>query len=163
MLKKEKAGEEVDHAYRSRIIEQLGTYGEEFLTSNAKKMQDNNLPLPRNPYRNKWIDLNVYERCKEVKGDLLYEKIYRETSQWIHWTVKGMSPAIRRDDLTFRYCTNTSADMGATALASGFQSLFESAKLLNIHLKLEFNDKLDNIITEYREFHSTNLGLKSKR
>ena len=68
-----------------------------------------------------------------------------------------------RDDLTFRYCTNTSADMGATALASGFQSLFESAKLLNIHLKLEFNDKLDNIITEYREFHSHNLGPKSKR
>jgi hypothetical protein len=125
-------------------------------------MQDNHSPSPRNLYRSKWIDQNVYERCREVKGDLLYEKIYREASQWIHWTVKGMSPAIRRDGLTFRYYANTSVDMGATALASGFQCLFESAKLLNTHLKLEYNDKLNDIITEYGEFHSRNSGSKTK-
>jgi len=72
-----------------------------------------------------------------------------------------MSSAIHRDDLTFRY-TNASADMGATALASGFQSLFESAKLLNIHLKLGFSDKLENIITDYRDFHSQKSSQKAK-
>jgi len=54
--------------------------------------------------------------------------------------------------LTFRY-TNTSEDMGATALASGFQSLFESAKLLNDHMSLNFDNKLKNIREEYADFH----------
>lgn len=148
MLKKEKAEEKVDPAYKSKIIEQLRIYGAEFLTLEAKKKQSNHLPLPRDPYRNKWIDKNVYEICKEVEGDLLYEKIYRETSQWIHWTIKGMSSAIHQKDMEFMY-VNTSADMGATALASGFQSLFKSAKLLDSHLTLGFGDKLDDIFNNY--------------
>lgn len=152
MLRKEKAGEEVNPSDKSRIIEQLGIYGSEFLTPKAKKRQDNQLPLPRDPYRNRWIDQNVYEICKDVEGDLLYEKIYREISQWIHWTVKGMSPAIHLKDMDFSYI-NTSADIGATALASGFQCLFESAKLLDFHLKLGFSEKLDSTGSKYTKFH----------
>ncbi|MCX6677239.1 MAG: DUF5677 domain-containing protein [Methanothrix sp.] len=162
MLKKEKAGEEVDPAYKSRIIEQLGTYGSEFLTPKAKKKQENHLPLPRDPYRNRWIYQNVYEICKEVEGDLLYEKIYRETSQWIHWTIKGMSSAIHQKDMNFAY-TNASADMGATALASGFQSLLESAKLLDSHLTLGFGDKLDNILARYTKFHRNRASSNATR
>jgi len=149
MLKKERAGEKVDSSKKSMIIEQLHKYGTPFLKNNTKI---NHLQLSRDPYRKKWIDKNVYEICKDVEGDLLYERIYRETSQWIHWTIKGMSWAICRNDLAFEY-TNRSEDIGATALASGFQSLFESSKLLNDHLKLGFDDKLGNIRKEYADFH----------
>jgi hypothetical protein len=160
MLKKEKAGEKVDPAIKSRIGEQLRIYSAEFLQK-PKKRQNCQSHLPSDPYRNRWIDQNVHDICKEVEGDLLYEKIYRETSQWIHWTIRGMSSAIRRDDLTFVYI-NTSADMGATALASGFQSLFQSAKLLNDHLKLGYDERLMDLIAEYSDFHSQNSGLNLK-
>ncbi len=153
MLKKEKAGEKIDPATKARIKEQLPIYGAYFLKN--KKNQINSLHLSSDLYRNKWIDQSVYEVCKEVEGDLLYEAIYRETSQWIHWTIRGMSSAIRRNDSTFRYI-NTSEDMGATALASGFQSLFQSAKLLNGHMKLGFDNKLENIREEYADFHKKN-------
>jgi hypothetical protein len=162
MLKKEKAEEKVDPAYRSKIIEQLGIYGKEFLTQEAQKKQSSRSPLPIDPYRNKWIDQNVYEICKEVEGDLLYEKIYRETSQWIHWTIKGMSSAIHQKDMEFVYI-NASADMGATALASGFQSLFESTKLLDLHLTLGSGDKLDNLLNDYIKFHNDKTSLKDAK
>jgi hypothetical protein len=159
MLKKEKNGEEVDPAVKARIIEQLHIYGASFLKNKRKRI--NFSDLSKDPYLNKWIDKSVYEICKEVEGDLLYEKIYRETSQWIHWTIRGMSSAVHRDDLTFRY-VNKSEDIGATALASGFQSLLESAKLLNTHLELGFSDQLDNILKEYRDFHSHTSDSKAK-
>jgi hypothetical protein len=161
MLVKEKSGEKVDPAIKSRVIEQLRIYGPNFLKPKYMKKQSNHSSLPIDPYRTKWIDENVYEICKEVEGDLLYEKIYRETSQWIHWTIKGLSSAIYRDDLTYKYI-NTSADMGATALASGFQALFESARLLDTHLNLGFSDKLENIFTKYADFHNHNSNLEAK-
>lgn len=157
VLKMEKAKEKVDPAHKSRIIEQLRIYGSEFLTPKAKKKQNNHLPLPKDPYRNKWVDQSVYEIFKEVEGDLLYEKIYRETSQWIHWTIRGMSSAIHQKDMDFIY-TNPSADMGATTLASGFLSLFESAQLLNSYLTLGFDDKLDSILSGYRNFRTCSIA-----
>lgn len=150
LLKKELAGERVDPAIKTRIIEQLRIYGTEFLKKNKKT--DNFSDSHEDPYRSSWTNKNVYEICKEVGGDLLYEKIYRDTSQWIHWTVKGMSSAISRDDVTFKY-TNTTAEMGATALASGFQSLFQSAKLLNDYFGLGFDNKLKKLQEEYHSFH----------
>ena len=153
MQKKEKAGEKIDPATKSRITEQLSKYGAYFLKNKNNKIND--LHSSDDPYRKKWMVQNVRDVCKEVEGDKLYEIIYRETSQWIHWTIKGISSAIRRDDSIFRY-TNTSEDIGATALASGFQSLFESAKLCNDHMKLGFDNKLNNIREEYAEFHSKN-------
>ena len=150
MLKKEKAGEKIDPATRERIKEQIKIYGPYFLKN--KNKQFDSLHSSIDPYRNKWINKNISEVCKEVEGDLLYEIIYRETSQWIHWTIKGMSSAIDRNDLTFQY-TNASADIGATALASGFQSLFQSAKLLNDHKKMGFDNNLKVLSEEYANFH----------
>jgi hypothetical protein len=155
MLKKEKAGVKVEPAYKLILSEQLRIYGTQFFTKKAKDELKKGSPLPRDPYINKWIEKGVNVICDEVEGTLLYEKIYRETSQWIHWTIRGLSPAISRKDLELIYI-NESADIGATALASGFQSLFESSKFLDSHLTLGFGDKLDKILNDYRNFHCCN-------
>jgi|SRR5581483_1022231 len=145
---KEKAGEKVDPSQKSDIMKQLEIYGENFFTKKAEKAKRKGLPMPQDPYRENWSGKKIREVCGEVQGVLLYDKIYREVSQWIHWTPRGLGSTIHREDDWVRY-SHQSAKTAATALRSGFQALIESLTLLDNHLKLGFTNRLRELEDEY--------------
>ncbi len=156
MRAKEKAGERIDPSRKSAIMEQIKIHGPQFFTKKVQKTKLEGLPLPKDPYRKdtNWSGKNVREICEEVQGAPLYERIYRETCQWIHWTPRGLGSTIRREgDMV--YYLNQSADTAATALASGFQALFESLVLLDSHLRLGFADRLKELGDTYIETLAT--------
>lgn len=147
---KEKAGEKIDPSRKLDIMKQIKIHGQQFYTKKAKKAQFNGLPLPQDPYRENWSGKTVREVCEKVEGGLLYERVYRKTCQWIHWTPLGLGSAIRREGETVHY-SHQSTETAATALASGFQALFESLVLLNSRLRLGFSNRLKKLGDTYKE------------
>ncbi|RJX22801.1 MAG: hypothetical protein C4575_00730 [Desulforudis sp.] len=146
MQDKEKAGEEIDPVSKSQIIEQLSIYGHSF---EKKKYKEGEFP-----YRGKWLRESVREVCEEINATPHYEIIYRETSQWIHWTPRGLGTAIHREGDLAGFLPN-SEDAAATALANGFQALYESLILLDRILELGFTNQLDTLNKVYIERMST--------
>jgi hypothetical protein len=142
MQDKEEAGEEIDPVYRSQVIEQLCTYGHNF---EKKEYREGEFP-----YRTKWLQKSILEVCDEVGATPLYEKIYRDTSQWIHWTPRGLGSVIHREG-DFVHFLPHRKDAAATALASGFQSLHESLVLLDGILELGFASQLNALRDNYIE------------
>ena len=156
MREKERAGEEIEPSHKLKIMEQLNIYGEQFLTNKAKEAMRKNLPVPEDPYCKNWSGKQIWEICEEVKGHLLYEQIYKDTSQWIHWTPRGLGTSIRRDNRIVHYM-DESKDVAATALASGFQSLLQLTELIDSHLALGFTGRLTELRNLYiKELSKTN-------
>ena len=150
MRKKEQAGETIDSSHKQNIDEQLNIYGSQFFTNKARTAQKEGLPLPQDPYRKNWTGKTIREICEEVEGVNLYEKIYCETSEWIHWTPRGLGSAIRRKGEMVHYYQQ-STESEATALACAFQALLESLVLLDSHLNLGFSNNLKELRNTYIE------------
>lgn len=138
----EESGRKIEPSLKTTILEQLKIYGPQFFTEKAKKCLSKGLPFPPKPYQHTWYgDLNLWDICKEVKGELLYKNIYRETSEWIHWTPRGLGKNLEHDEGHVNYARPTD-NQAYTALASGFQALLESLSLLNNHLGLGLEGQL---------------------
>lgn len=141
MNKKEQMGEKIVPSEKTALLTQLKKYGPQFYTKEAQKSQSDNRPLPDKPYRKTWSGKTVADISKEVKGQLLYEEIYKEMSTWIHWSPRGIGTSIRRGSQEVLYVREAS-DMAAMSLASGFQSLLEATTLADAHLTLGYADRL---------------------
>jgi hypothetical protein len=146
--KMESIGFKIDPNYKLSLEKELKVFGHRFYTAQAKDLQRQDKPLPRNPYlpRPSWE--NISKTCEEVKRSLTYLLIYYEASQWVHWTTDGMDMVFHRDGdkATYSCCSYRSA---ATALANGFESLIRSAKLLDSHLDLHLDKRLTEIEMNY--------------
>ncbi len=87
---------------------------------------------------------------EEVASALpLYRNIYNETSNWTHWSPRGIGAAIRREGDDHTRYTRDSPNWAAMALAAGFQALIESALLLDSHMQLGFGQRLSALRDEY--------------
>lgn len=148
MNKKEQMGEEIVSAEKTALLGQLKKYGPRFYTKEAQKAHSDNLPLPDDPYRKTWSGKTVADISKDVKGQLLYREIYKEISAWIHWSPRGIGTSIRRGNQEVLYI-HDAVDMAAMSLASGFQSVLETASLLDAHLTLGFVDRLTTLRDTY--------------
>lgn len=110
--------------------------------------------MPNDPYRPNWAGVTVAEVLREVGGLPLYEKIYQQISGWIHWSPRAIGMAIERNQGSVGYA-EADPESAATALAAGFQALFESVRELDAHFERGSADRL----TELRDELLAQLGL----
>lgn len=151
---KEAAGEDTETSQKLEIQAQLDGYGHQFLTRKAKRRIAAGHPLPSDPYRPNWAGVTIADVLREVGGLPLYESIYRQISGWIHWSPGAIGMAIERNQGSVGY-VEADPESAATALAAGFQALFETVRELDAHFECGFADRL----TELRDDLLTQLGI----
>lgn len=146
--KLESNGLKVDPSYKSYVDDQLKVFGNRFYTAKAKDSIRQQKTLPSDPYlpRPPWE--NISQICKETDRSLIYLFIYKEASQWVHWTPDGIDCLIQRkeDTVTFKSGSYRAA---AIALANGFESLARSMRLFDSHLKLGLDKDLNKLEKDY--------------
>jgi|Deesub1362A_J573_1020465.scaffolds.fasta_scaffold04188_2 hypothetical protein len=127
----------------------LKKYGPLFYTKEAKQAEKQGKPLPRDPYWRRWSENRpVKDLCEKVKAGILYDHIYKDVSCWIHWSPRGIGRWLEVEDLQVKYKIDA-PDMAATALAVGFQSLLETALVLDSRLELGFRKELEELRTRF--------------
>lgn len=129
------AGETVDATLRTSIEEALRQHGNQFLTRKARKARDRGDPLPNRPYHDNWTGVSVKKIFHEVKGEVLYQKLYGPFSDWHHWSPGGLGAAIARQTNHVFY-SQVSLEDSATALATGFQCLLQTIEVLDKHMQM---------------------------
>lgn len=148
LLKQEEAGEKIQAENKVEIERQLKAHGSIYLTNRNRDKQKKGEQLPKDPYRPNWHGSTLQTICDEVDTLPLYDGIYRGTSQWTHWTPGAIGRAIRREGGKVKY-SSEAQDSGARALASGFQSLFQTMELVNAQLQLGFSVNLAELADAY--------------
>lgn len=134
MQEKMAHSEPVDPERRTAIEDALRQYGDQFLTKKAKAAQSRGAPLPRDPYYDNWrCGHQMRQICEAVRGEDLYQKVYEPFSAWHHWAVDGMGQAIERQGNRVVYSSLSPVD-SASALAGGFQCLWQTVELTDRHL-----------------------------
>jgi hypothetical protein len=147
------SGQPVDPALRAQVDTYLQAHGAQYHKPYAIQRQVAGLPLPDDPYRREWYNVDIASVFRAVRGEPLYERIYREMSDWVHW---GIDPIGR--SLTFEqeriWYSEREPYWAATALAAGFQSLYQSLSFLNDYLHLQIGDRLSSLYNERIAWHS---------
>lgn len=104
--------------------------------------------MPRDPYRSSWVGRPIAEVLREIGGLPLYERIYRQNSGWIHWSPGAIGTAVKRNQDGVVY-TEVDPENSATAVAVGFQALFQSVSELDTHFERGFADRLAELRDDY--------------
>ena len=155
------AGEAVPKEESNRIEENVREYGPMFYSRQARRALKDSKQLPSDPYEHNWTGKTAKEIFDAVQGQILYKNLYAPFSDWHHWNVSGIGYAIRRDELQVFYSTHSIQD-AATALATGFQCLMQTAEVVNDYLEMEKETALADLKNEYITFFSRrSTGAKS--
>ncbi len=142
------AGRLVDQMEHEEIEAGLRQYKHLFLTSKAVKALTKGVPTPRDPYHPYWHGQNVRSLCEEIRGEELYQRVYRLFSNWMHWSPAGFMMAMDVQATKTTFITMSFAD-SATALKAGMQCLYQTAEIVEERLKLGFKDALTQWLEGY--------------
>ena len=137
-----------NHQLAKELKEKLKKYGPLFYTQKAKQAAKEGKPLPKDPYWPDWTGHNIRKICSDAGGQELYIRIYRDVSCWVHWSPRGIGSSLDIEENRVRYTTQA-PENAATALATGFQALLETALLLDSKLELGFSEPLQQLRAEY--------------
>jgi hypothetical protein len=149
MQAKNATGEAINPEQRAAIENALDLYGDQLLTTKAKKAQDNGIPLPADPYHKDWrIGRQIFQICESIGATDLYRYLYDPFSDWHHWGAGGLGEAITRPENQVVYSSLSPTDI-ASALAVAFQCLWQTVELTNQHLGLGMTSKISELRNEY--------------
>lgn len=138
-------GDFVDPVKQAAVNANLEKYGNEFFNRKSRGAREKGNPLPKDPYCRDWrCGMSIKDVCEEVGGSDLYERLYTNWSGWHHWSPGGFSASLTRQDDRLIYTTLSSTD-AASALASGFQCVIQTAEITNDHLNMGFEKAIDQL------------------
>ena len=130
-------GESFDINAETLTIRRLRRYRNWFLTAKAKKALANGNSLPSDPYVRNWYGERESEIFADVGAENLYRAVYGPFSEWHHWRTGGFGRVMTFDKSTFTFdVSTTDPAMVASALAAGFQCLWQTMYLLNTRFRL---------------------------
>lgn len=129
------------------LKEKLKKYGPLFYTRKAKQEAKKEEPLPKDPYWRDWTGHTIWQIFSDAAAEKLYT-FYRDVSCWVHWSPRGIGSSLDIEENRVRYTTQA-PENAATALATGFQALLETALLLDSKLELGFSEPLQQLRAEY--------------
>lgn len=133
-------------AFADKLLDQ---YGSNYYTPKATRKADASQPLPRDPYRRRWNQLDAAAIFSHIEGSDLYETIFRVASDWVHWSPRSMFLAITDEGETQKYTKGDPA-RAAQALAAGILSLLQSLEILDSHFQIGIDDKVAEIFERFR-------------
>jgi hypothetical protein len=143
-------GETVPLERRNKITDALTTFGDQFFNKKARKARQQKAALPSDPYHHDWLrGVQLRQICESISGAMtLYQTVYDTFSDWEHWGPAAFGEAICRQENRIVY-SSLSAPDSATALACGFQCLFQTAQLTDDHFQTGAALKLSELRNDY--------------
>jgi hypothetical protein len=142
-------GEIVDEERRFSIEAGLRQFGEQFLTPKGREARNKGTGMPADPYHSSWrCGQQIRQICESVGGEVLYKRLYEPFSDWHHWGAGGLGQAIVRQGNQVFYSSLSDRD-SASAIATAFQCLVQTAEILNGRLALGFGPKLAELRESY--------------
>lgn len=141
------------------ILERTFNEGGYFLKESYKKtnIQIKNLPL--DPFKKTWLfdeagqEVKIYKLFKN-ENKVLYD-IYSDMSDWVHWNINKIGARIRREKSEVGFHSSLIQD-GCFALSSAFLSLHYLFEVVNKHLVLELDEKIQQLTDNYKAELSIN-------
>lgn len=153
MQKREKWKEVYDPDMKKNIEDKVKLTGDTYYSSYTRKDLREGKPLPPDPYGNAWYVSeinNIGDVFNIIGARQMYDIAYAETSEWLHWNITALEHALHYEGDTINY---SSADphMACIALSTGFQALCKSLKILDAHLKLGHEEKLQELENNFSQ------------
>ena len=133
----------VDSETERHIRWGLRRYGKWFLTKEARHAATARKPLPKDPYTKNWYGEREAAIFRDVGGQVLLEGAYSPFSEWHHWRPGAFGRLLSFDKQTSTFAMTTAdPNQVAMALATGFQCLWQTMRLLNSRCRLRIGRDL---------------------
>ena len=124
----------------------LKRYGKWFLTKEATRALAAGKPLPKDPYTKNWYGERETDILRDVAGTPLLEGVYAPFSEWHHWRPGAFGRLLSLDESTSTFSmTPSDPNQLATALATGFQCLWQTLQLFNARCRLGIGHDLQQL------------------
>lgn len=104
--------------------------------------------MPTDPWRNRWHEISVQAMFREIDDEVTYEKVYRNSSEWIHWDPRTILRAMEMGPRGTKGFTEKDWRAAGIAFPQACQALKECMQVLNRHFSLGIQSQLDAINTE---------------
>lgn len=121
--------------YRSKVVEAI----------QAADKGGYEFEPPEDPWRNDWTVASVESMFVEVRGQNLYEKVYRVSSEWVYWGPRAILRAQDYAEWGVSGFTKDDWQSAALALQTGCQSLLQSLEILDMHFLLGIASRLGQL------------------
>jgi Family of unknown function (DUF5677) len=138
------AGIPVQEERRRRIESRLAEVHDEFLKPSARRLDDAGQTLPEDPYVATWTNETVKMLAELAGGLPTYATLYSDFSDRHHWSPGGVGQGIQVDGERLHYDAR-SPSLQAQALSVALECLWDCSYLVNEHLHLGYDDRLNSI------------------
>lgn len=145
--KQRSQGLTVDPEVERKIRRGLQRYGKWFLMKQAKRALAARQPLPTDLYTKNWYGERETDILRDVGGAALLEGAYAPFSEWHHWRPGAFGRLLSFNEGSSTYSMTTSdPNQIATALAVGFQCLWQTMQLFNARCRLGIGHDLQRLL-----------------
>lgn len=150
-LRNEEAGVEVDPEERAELRSYVDRYGSDYYRQKVRtaiqQAEDSgtDYTVPDDPWNRDWTVTSVDSMFSEVGGKELYDRIYRDTSEWVHWGPRAILRAAQAVDWGTAGFTDTDWRAAAVAMQTGCQALLQSLQILDGHFSLGLSQRLEEL------------------
>ncbi len=151
MKKNEENGIVVEPDDRTELKTYVDRYGPNYYRTTVRKAIETAqvagtvYEIPEDPWRNDWTTTNIESMFVGVDGKRLYESIYRDSSEWVHWGPRTILRAMQLAAWGTTGFTEEDWRVALFALQLGCQSLIQSLEVLDLHFSLGIAGRLDTI------------------
>ena len=114
--------------------------------------------MPQDPWRKSWTDVQIKAMFQEVGLDPMYEGVYAESSEWIHWGPRSILRAMEPADWGMSGFTQEDWLFALRALGIGCFSLVTSLQVLDRHLSLGRTEQLASLMERLRSIFKESLA-----
>jgi len=102
--------------------------------------------IPEDPWKSSWTSVQIKEMFKEVGLEPMYQGVYGESSEWIHWGPRSILRAMEPADWGMSGFTQEDWLSAVRALGIGCFSLVTSLQVLDRHLSLGRTEQLASLM-----------------
>jgi hypothetical protein len=138
-LKNEAEGVPSNPAVKAELRTYVDRHGPKYLKRDASE-------TPEDPWKSNWTSVQIKEMFKEVGFEPMYQGVYGESSEWIHWGPRSIIRAMEPADWGMSGFTQEDWAAALRALGIGCFSLVTSLQVLDRHLSLGRTEQLASLM-----------------
>ena len=163
-LKNEAAGMVVDPQEKAALRAHVDKHGPNYLRPKVRKAleaaeEDGTVfEMPDDPWGTDWTSTSVESMLHEVGGKYLYDGVYRDTSEWVHWGPRSILRAMEPAEWGINGFSQEDWRAAVSALVFGCLSLLQSLELLDRHFSLGRTERLTELARKIETIHSESLA-----
>ena len=149
MKNNEENGMVVDPGEKAELNTYVDQHGPDYYRPNVRKAIEQAAEpgappyeIPEDPWASDWTPTGVADMFTELQAKRLYDSVYRDSSEWVHWGPRTILRATQSAEWGVAGFTEEDWRVALLALQLGGQSLLQSLEVLDMHFSLGISDRL---------------------